>query len=651
MNDQAIINASTLATPAVLVLFFVAALACTQIGSSVAAQELAVASVSPTPGALAASRYSAIAVTFDKPVMRESVTPLGSFWAFARWSGTVTGTFEFSNDDKTISLIPDRMLSAGESVMVILSHSIRAADGNNHRAAGYSWQFWVRSHPANMAFQQVASMSTNIASESSRPYGGIASDLDRDGWLDLTIVNEDTADLRTFMNKADGSGEFNPMQQPTDPLGNRASPSEPSDFNRDGFVDISVVNIEDNTVSILLGNGDGTFAAQQLVDVGNAPRGIAVLDSDGDGDIDIVNTNSDSGNLSLLRNDGNGIFSAPVFFDAGTGGEWALAAGDMNGDGIVDLVTGAHDTQEIYILTGNGDGSFSLSESEDAGGEVWMLVLGDVNKDGFEDVATANGMSNSGSILLGDGNGQLATTVTQATDSFTISSDLGDIDGDGDLDWVTSSFQGDWSLFLNQGKGNFILDREFTAPVASSCALLADFDNDFDLDLALVDEQADLVITMSNGGPDIPTFQINPGLSGAWYNPANPGQGFFLEVMPKIPLIFLGWFTYDTSQPTDAPMASVGHTGHRWLTAQGSYTDATSEMSITLTTGGLFLRSDPVSRINDGTMTLKFHDCGNATVDYQLTVSGLSGSFPISRLTSDNVALCNAMNEELQAGF
>ena len=615
------------------------------------AQELAVTGMSPAPGTLSASRFSAIQVAFDKPVMRNSVTQLGSFWAFGRWSGTVSGVFEFSNNDRTVSLIPDRQLSAGESVMVFLSHDIAATDGTTLRSAGYTSQFWVRAHPADMQFQQIASMSTNIASESSRPYGGIASDLNHDGWLDLTLVNEDTADLRIYLNKADGSGEFLPLQQPTEPVGNRASPSEPGDFDRDGNVDIAVVNINDNTVSILLGVGDGTFAPQQVVTVGSAPRGIALLDSDGDGDIDIVNTNSDSGNLSLLRNDGSGTFSAPAFFDAGPGGEWALAAGDLNGDGIADLVTGAHDTQEIYTLMGDGNSNFTLTDTEAAGGEVWMLVLGDVNGDGFEDVATANGMSNSGSILLGDGGGQLGAAVTSATDPFTLSSDLGDLDGDGDLDWMTSSFQGDWSLFLNRGNGIFVFEREFTAPTASSCVLMADIDNDFDLDLALVDEQADVVITMSNDGADIPAFQINHGLSGAWYHPDNSGQGFFLEVMPKIPLIFLGWFTYDTTQPGAGPMANVGHAGHRWLTAQGGFSGATSEMTVTLTSGGLFRSMNPVTQVDDGSITLTFHDCANATLDFQLTSSGLNGSFPITRLTGDNVALCNSMNEELQAAL
>lgn len=81
---------------------------------------------------------------------------------------------------------------------------------------------------------------------------------------------------------------------------------------------------------------------------------------------------------------------------------------------------------------------------------------------------------------------------------------VGDLDGDGDLDWVTSSYQGDWRVFTNDGDGTFTFSREFTAPTAASCALLFDFDNDRDLDIALIDELDDVVILMKNSG----TFQI-----------------------------------------------------------------------------------------------------------------------------------------------
>ena len=617
------------------------------VSSPVQAQPLTITKVTPTARITDAPRQSAIVVRFNKAVDRSSITPLGSFWAFGRWSGTVAGDFSFSNDDKTVTLTPERPFSAGENVMVVLSHDIKAADGSSLRSAGYSWQFWTRARSADLEFQPLATLTTNISSESSRPYGGIGSDLDGDGWLDITLANEDTADMRVFMNKADGSGQFHAFRQPPTPVGNRASPSEPSDFNRDGKVDVAVANINDNTVSILLGNGDGTFAAQQLVNVGNAPRGVALLDVDGDGDIDIINTNADSGNLSMLINNGSGVFAAATFF--GSGGElWPLAAADMNGDGILDLVSGARTEQQLIVQTGNGDGTFSTAGSRAAGGEVWMLVTGDVNGDGHEDVASVNSITNTGAIFMGDGNGQLGPAASHTTDPFPLATDLGDLDGDGDLDWITSSFDGDWFLFLNDGSGGFSFNRGITAPVAASCALLLDIDNDLDLDLGLVDEQADQLIIQSNGGVDPVPFQINPGLNGSWFNPATSGQGFFIDVLPNTPLVFLSWFTYDTSQPPDDATAVVGHPGHRWLTAQGPYADDQAELGITLTTGGLFDDPAAVENSSEGSITLRFQDCSNGSIEFTLDSSGLMNNIPITRISQDNVEFCNLLDDRLR---
>ena len=142
--------------------------------------------------------------------------------------------------------------------MVILSENILGADAMPLRRAGYSYQFWTRAQPATKSFTEIDRMTTRIVPRvTSRAYGGLASDLDTDGFLDLTIVNEDTADLRVFMNLADQTGLYDPFLVPTFPVGARASPSEPADFNRDGFVDVCTANINDNSVSILLGNGDG----------------------------------------------------------------------------------------------------------------------------------------------------------------------------------------------------------------------------------------------------------------------------------------------------------------------------------------------------------------------------------------------------------
>ncbi len=474
------------------------------VSNTATAGVLSVSTVQPARHSLNALPTGSISVTFDMAVDPASINA-GSFWAFGKWSGTVSGTYSFSNGNQTVTLDPDADLFFGEQVMVILSHDIQTPGGTTLRSAGYSWQFWNAAAPATRSFTFLDSMTTRtFPAQGSRAYGGIATDLNNDGWADITVVNEDTADLRVFMNQANGTGKYDPFIQPTFPINMRASPSEPGDFNHDGFADVCVANINTASVSILLGNGDGTFGPHQEITVGSQPRGIAVLDVDGDGDMDIVNTNRLSNNMSILLNNGSGVFGAPTFFEGGGSQEWALAAADMTDDGILDLIVGARDSQTIIVNRGNGDATFTPLVPQSAGGAVWMLVFGDVNGDGTEDVATANSSQSNGAILFGDGAGGLAPPVILPTDPFPLATDLGDLDGDGDLDWLTSSFNGNWFVFTNDGSGSFTFDQEFLAPDAASCAVLVDIDNDADLDLVLIDELEDVVILQLNDGTRIP---------------------------------------------------------------------------------------------------------------------------------------------------
>jgi len=136
-------------------------------------------------------------------------------------------------------------------------------------------------------------------------------------------------------------------------------------------------------------------------------------------------------------------------------------------------------------------------------------------------------------------------------------------------------------------------------------------------------------------------FFLNASLNGSWFNPAFPGQGFFLDVFPVIKQLFLAWFTYDVAPPADPSEATVGAAGHRWLTAFGPYTDNQAELAIELTQGGLFVDTQAVSQDTMyGTINIEFQDCENGTVVYDIPDAMESGTIPITRIVDDNVERC-----------
>ena len=421
----------------------------------------------------------------------------------------MSGTFSFSNGGQRVTFTPQpgQSFAAGEMVFVNLSKNLTAADATTLRSAGYAWMFMTRTAPATLQFNEIDEFSNRTPNQgTTRIYGAAAPDLNNDGWLDICTVNEDSHDLRIFLNRADGTGLFHPFLTPPLPIGVEASPNEPGDFNNDGHSDMAVAASSSGSAWVALGLGNGTFSPAQSITTGSAPHGIAVIDVDGDADWDMATANTGAGNVSLMINNGSGVFGAAANFEGGGSGEYGLASGDMNNDGIMDLVVGARSSETIIVQLGNGNGTFFGMPAKAAGGSVWMISLGDLNGDGNLDVTTSNSWSNSGSILLGNGAGGLANAVITPAGEHTVATDLGDLDGDGDLDWVLSSFSdGEWRVHLNNGAGVMTYNQSFFANANSSCATLVDFDNDRDLDIILTDEIADVVTLMKQKGP------ISPG--------------------------------------------------------------------------------------------------------------------------------------------
>jgi len=174
------------------------------------------------------------------------------------------------------------------------------------------------------------------------------------------------------------------------------------DFNRDGLPDLAVVNNNyeyDNNVSVLLGDGDGSFQAARSFGVGNLPTSVAVGDFNGDGLPDLAVTNSISDNVSVPLSNGDGSFQAAISFAAGSG-PTSVAVGDFNGDRLPDLAVANSISNNVSVLLGNGDGSFQAARSFGAGFLPTSVAVGDFSGDGLLDLAVANSNSNNVSVLI-----------------------------------------------------------------------------------------------------------------------------------------------------------------------------------------------------------------------------------------------------------
>jgi hypothetical protein len=473
--------------------------------SVAASAQLTVVSVEPAMNAGNVLPNADIVVSFDRAIDLSALPPAtDDLKVFGKSTGPAAGTWTLDAGGLAARFTPSAPFAAGEIVQLGVSHDLVAADGSPLRSAGFQSEFRIRTRPASLTFTERDTLNVRSPQGGGvRVYGGQASDLNDDGFVDLAIVNQDSSDIRVFLNRADGTPTFEPFLTPPAATGNTPSPNESCDMNGDGLMDIVTGDKFGDTVSVLMGRGDGTFDPSVQYAMGDLPRGLAVFDMDGDGDSDVVSANANSSNLAIRLNNGDGTLGPQTSFNGGGNLEWGLASGDMNNDGIIDLVVGAQGSQRLIVWLGDGDGTFTQGGVLNGAGRVWMVVLGDINGDGYLDASTSNGVDASGTIALGDGNGGLSMQQVQSTGGLVVATDLGDLDGDGDLDWIMSAFSGgSWAMLENDGAGNFSTETVFIASDHPACALLFDFDGDQDLDIALLDEIADEVVLWENTSPE-----------------------------------------------------------------------------------------------------------------------------------------------------
>ncbi|HME31507.1 MAG TPA: FG-GAP-like repeat-containing protein, partial [Terriglobales bacterium] len=241
------------------------------------------------------------------------------------------------------------------------------------------------------------------------PIGIVVGDFNGDGIADLAVTNSGDGTVSVLLGKGDGS--FQPQQ--TYAAGVAPYGIAVADFNGDGCPDLAVTNSQGGTVSVLLGNVvnqecAGTFPQQNpTYGVGEEPAGIAVADFNGDGFADLAVTSRKDGTISVLLGNGDGTFQAQQTYPV-AGGPIGIGLADFNGDGVPDIAAVNDSSNTVSILLGGTVTSGQLNN---------VPVFG-VGKQDIQSAFTPNRNFYAGSLSnVVPVNGSLIPTTTVVSSS------------------------------------------------------------------------------------------------------------------------------------------------------------------------------------------------------------------------------------------
>jgi hypothetical protein len=338
-------------------------------------------------------------------------------------------------------------------------------------------------------------------------------EFNHDGVLDLAVANASSDNVSVLLGSADGT--FQAAR--TFAAGRNPRSIAISDFNGDGVPDLATANVGVPTsvrghVSVLLGNGDGTFQAPRNFAAGFNPRSVAVGDFNGDGRMDLVAANflltNVLGTVSILLGNGDGTFQTHQEFasHASSGNPMSVAVGDLNGDGKPDVVvaqlgsTPARNVRVVSVLLGNGDGTLQAPQTYFSGSST-CVVIADFNGDGVPDLAVADGVYNLVRLMLGNGDGTLQAVRTFGPGGFRVA--VGDVNGDGvpDLAVIRPG-----AVLLGNGDGTFQAPLTFTVGCVLVDVAGGDFNGDGLRDLAVACEG-----NFANGDPGHVALMLGNG--------------------------------------------------------------------------------------------------------------------------------------------
>ena len=326
------------------------------------------------------------------------------------------------------------------------------------------------------------------------PVAVAVGDFTGNGILDLVTANQSSNSISILLGNGDGT-----FQQPlTYPAGVLPTAVAVGDFTGNGILDIVVVNQghdpSNASVSIFLGNGDGTFQnTVNYVGLNALAFAVVVGDFNGDGNLDLGV--ADNG-VTIFLGNGDGTFQKTATYGTGFG----VAVGDVNNDGNLDLVTNTFGSSSVSVLLGNGDGTFQVANTYSFPGPVLSPVLADFNNDGNLDIGVVNRANNQVGVFLGNGDGSFQLPTMLDTGNIPQGLVAADFNGDGNADpAVVNNGEHTVGVSLGQGDGTFSAAGNFDTGGQFPIGLaVGDFNGDGYPDLVVANENSNTVGVLLN---------------------------------------------------------------------------------------------------------------------------------------------------------